>query len=78
MHLFSLKIVRIDLIEDCGISLSPEIDIGQVEGALVMGLGMWTTEKLQYDGTTGELLTMNTWVRPKIKAYALGIRLTFD
>jgi xanthine dehydrogenase molybdopterin-binding subunit B len=56
------KIVRLDIIEDCGISLSPEIDLGQVEGSMMMGLGLWTTEKLQYDATTGELLTMNTWV----------------
>ena len=58
-----LQIVRMDILEDCGISLSPEIDIGQVEGAAIMGLGLWTTEKLQYDETTGDLLTMNTWVR---------------
>jgi xanthine dehydrogenase/oxidase len=55
------KIVRCDLIEDAGKSLSQEVDVGQIEGALVMGLGLWTSEKLQYNETTGELLTHNTW-----------------
>jgi len=49
-------------VEDAGQSLSPEVDIGQIEGAYIMGVGMWTTEKLVYDKNTGELLTHNTWV----------------
>jgi xanthine dehydrogenase/oxidase len=55
------KIVRTDIIEDAGKSLSPEVDIGQIEGAFIMGIGLWTTEKLVYDNNTGELLTHNTW-----------------
>ncbi|XP_035716457.1 xanthine dehydrogenase/oxidase-like [Folsomia candida] len=31
------KIVRVDLAQDAGLSLSPEVDIGQIEGAFVMG-----------------------------------------
>ena len=57
------QIVRVDLAEDAGISLSPEVDIGQIEGAFVMGLGLWTTEKLDYDKSTGHLHTNHTWVR---------------
>lgn len=34
----------------------------QVEGAFMMGLGYWLTEKLDYDAKTGELTTYNTWV----------------
>ncbi|CAG7720322.1 unnamed protein product [Allacma fusca] len=55
------KIVRLDLIEDAGKSLSPEIDIGQIEGSLVMGLGLWSEERLIFDPETGRLLTRNTW-----------------
>ncbi|CAG4933320.1 unnamed protein product [Parnassius apollo] len=55
------EIIRVDLIEDVGRSVSPEIDIGQVEGAFVMGLGYWTCENLVYNRDTGELLSNRSW-----------------
>lgn len=54
---------RVDLMEDTGKSLSPEVDVGQVEGAFVMGIGYWTSEDLVYDPKTGALTNYRTWVR---------------
>lgn len=63
MSIILQQISRLDIIEDAGKSLSPEIDLGQIEGALVMGLGLWTEEKIIFHPETGRLLTRNTWVR---------------
>jgi xanthine dehydrogenase molybdopterin-binding subunit B len=43
-------------------SLNPDVDIGQIEGAFVTGIGQWVSETMIYDKVTGELLTNNTWV----------------
>ncbi|XP_063828756.1 uncharacterized protein LOC135078111 [Ostrinia nubilalis] len=55
------EIVRVDLYEDVGRSVSPEIDVGQVEGAFIFGLGYWTSEKLVYDKENGELKSDRSW-----------------
>ncbi|KAJ0176239.1 hypothetical protein K1T71_008413 [Dendrolimus kikuchii] len=72
-------ILRVDILEDTGRSLSPEIDVAQIEGAFVMGLGYWTSEKLVYDATTGRLLTDRTWTYkpPGIKDIPADMRIYF-
>ncbi|XP_039276003.1 indole-3-acetaldehyde oxidase [Nilaparvata lugens] len=52
---------RVDIIQDCGQSLNPKLDIGQVQGAFVMGLGYYLIEELIYNSKTGQILTDRTW-----------------
>ncbi len=49
-----LNVRRTDIVEDTGTTISPEVDIGQVEGGYVMSLGMWTTERVRHDPSTGK------------------------
>jgi xanthine dehydrogenase large subunit len=52
------RVVRADLLQDVGHSLNPMIDIGQVEGAYVQGMGWLTTEELHWNPDTGALETL--------------------
>jgi len=42
-------VLRADILHDVGRSLNPAIDIGQIEGGYVQGLGWLTTEELVWD-----------------------------
>ncbi|XP_034992742.2 aldehyde oxidase isoform X1 [Zootoca vivipara] len=42
------KNVKTDIVMDIGCSINPAMDIGQIEGAFVQGLGLYTTEELKY------------------------------
>ncbi|MCV2360020.1 xanthine dehydrogenase molybdopterin binding subunit [Paucibacter sp. TC2R-5] len=51
------RVTRADVLHDVGKSLNPALDIGQIEGAFVQGMGWLTTEELRWHPQTGALLT---------------------
>jgi xanthine dehydrogenase large subunit len=51
-----MKVERVDILHDVGHSLNPAIDIGQIEGGFVQGMGWLTSEELVFDAE-GRLLT---------------------
>ena len=50
------KLLRADLLHDAGRSINPAIDIGQVEGGFIQGMGWLTTEELWWN-RDGRLMT---------------------
>ncbi|MDM0056526.1 xanthine dehydrogenase molybdopterin binding subunit [Variovorax fucosicus] len=51
------KLLRADILHDAGRSLNPAVDIGQVEGAFIQGMGWLTTEELMWHPQSGKLTT---------------------
>ena len=50
------RVERVDILHDVGDSLNPAIDLGQIEGGFVQGMGWLTTEELWWD-ESGRLRT---------------------
>ena len=50
------RVVRVDILHDCGRSLNPAIDMGQIEGGFIQGVGWLTSEELWWNAD-GELKT---------------------
>jgi len=48
---------RVDILHDVGDSISPMVDLGQVEGGFIQGLGWLTQEELVWHPDTGRLMT---------------------
>jgi xanthine dehydrogenase large subunit len=51
------KLLRADVLHDAGRSLNPAVDIGQVEGAFIQGMGWLTMEELVWHPQSGKLTT---------------------
>jgi xanthine dehydrogenase large subunit len=50
------RVTRVDILHDCGDSMNPAMDIGQVEGGFIQGVGWLTSEELCWNDA-GELTT---------------------
>jgi xanthine dehydrogenase large subunit len=50
------RLLRADVLHDAGRSLNPAIDIGQIEGGFIQGMGWLTMEELWWD-RAGRLMT---------------------
>ncbi|KAG0473792.1 hypothetical protein HPP92_015649 [Vanilla planifolia] len=53
-------ILRTDLIYDCGQSLNPAVDLGQIEGAFVQGIGFFMYEEY-LSNADGLVISDGTW-----------------
>lgn len=63
------EVRQVDIVFDCGISLNATIDIGQVEGGFVFGMGYYTSEQPSWDPTTGKPMAGSTWEYKPPSAY---------
>ena len=50
------RLLRVDILHDCGESLNPAIDMGQIEGGFIQGTGWLTSEELWWNDD-GALMT---------------------
>lgn len=63
------EIRRVDIVFDCGISLNAMIDIGQVEGGFMFGVGYFLLEEVSWDPSSGQTQNGSTWEYKVPSAY---------
>ena len=71
------KLLRADLLHDAGNSINPAIDIGQIEGGFIQGVGWLTTEELRWNDQ-GRLMTHapSTYKIPAVNDCPADFRVT--
>jgi xanthine dehydrogenase large subunit len=71
------RVLRIDAVHDVGDSLNPGVDLGQIEGGIVQGIGWLTREELLWD-KQGRLLThsASTYQIPAISDAPIKMNIT--
>jgi xanthine dehydrogenase large subunit len=71
------RVLRVDAVHDVGNSLNPGVDIGQIEGGLVQGIGWLTREELLWD-KKGRLMThsASTYQIPAISDAPVEMNIT--
>ncbi len=72
------KLIKVDILQDVGNSINPSIDIGQIEGAFVQGLGWLTSEELTW-AKNGNLLTHSpsTYKIPVMQDIPINFKTSF-
>jgi xanthine dehydrogenase molybdopterin binding subunit len=72
------KLLRSDILHDVGDSLNPDIDLGQIEGGFIQGVGWVTTEEIKWD-KKGHLLTHSpdTYKIPTVNDIPLNFNVEF-
>ncbi len=70
------RVLRVDVLHDVGSSLNPALDIGQIEGGLLQGIGWLTAEELWWNGA-GELKTHapSTYKIPSARDWPVDARI---
>eukprot|EP01121_Diplochlamys_sp_Union-15-3_P019602 TRINITY_DN7426_c0_g1_i1.p1 TRINITY_DN7426_c0_g1~~TRINITY_DN7426_c0_g1_i1.p1 ORF type:complete len:483 (+),score=92.27 TRINITY_DN7426_c0_g1_i1:338-1786(+) len=73
----NVNIERADILYDAGVTLNAAIDLGQVTGAFMMGLGYYLTEEILYT-EPGRLINDGTWEYkpPSIKDIPVDLRVS--
>ena len=71
------RVLRVDVVHDVGDSLNPGVDLGQIEGGLVQGIGWLTREELIWD-KEGRLAThsASTYQIPAISDAPIEMHVT--
>ncbi|TKW31510.1 hypothetical protein SEVIR_2G111100v4 [Setaria viridis] len=56
----AIAVLRSDLVYDCGMSLNPAVDLGQIEGSFIQGVGFFIYEEHQTN-SDGLVVSNSTW-----------------